>query len=438
MAAHSAKSPSQAKRIRTCHGSLTLCAALPEFQRNQSGEAARLGTVTHSLIEHALRQCVEPEVFRDRIVELEGDDEEPVFLTRGSKMPGRGRVFYIVDSDMIDAASRMTRYVRRRCKELGISQSDLQLETRTNPLPDRDDTDGTADVTIDAWPTMLEVVDYKNGYRYVDEASDQVIAYLLGKALEADMSHEKYRVTIVQPNIGDGKPRHHDMTKAQLLAWQKAYRVDIEKNDEAADDPNAPTAGFKKVNPKWAAKYLNAGNDADHCTFCDAAPICPARLMMAQNDAAIDFADDPEELPEPTTEEEAARILAWAPRMETLIRATSAYALRAIQNGYSVPGQKAVRGKTNRKLVDMDESKLVASIVNGKWITDRAKLYSKPALLSGPQMEKLVTPKRRKAFSDKFMVKPEGALTLAPDDDPREAVICNPGDDFDSDLEDFG
>ncbi len=434
MTFHTARSPSQAKRFRTCHGSLALCAALPEYQQNQSGEAARIGTCVHALIEHCLGKGLEPESFKDRIIELVGEEEEAKILTPNAKMPGRGRVFYIVDDDMIRGATIMCDYVRGRCKELGVGEDALQLETRTNPLPERDDTSGTADVTIDAWPVLLEVVDYKNGYLTVEhEDNDQLSAYLLGKAIEAGFAHEHFAITVVQPNAADGEaqaPRTYRMTAKDLLAFQKEYRADIKKNEAAENDPRCPTAGFTTVNPEWAAKYLNAGEDADHCTFCDAAPICPARLMLAQRDAEMDFADDPEDLPEPESPADVSRILAWAPRMQKLIAQAHAFGLRTIQNGFEVPGFKAVHGRSIRRLVEMDEKKLVRAVVKEGFVDDAAKLYAKPSLLSGPQMEKLVAPKRRKEFEAKFMVKPPGALTLVPEESARMAAECGPGDDF--------
>jgi hypothetical protein len=202
---HTKRSPSQAKKFGACAGTLAFCESLPPEQRGVSGEAARIGTCTHKLIEHTLRNGEEPEAYRGRMIEIvnEGEDnEETKILRAGAKTPGAGRVWYEVDSAMIDGATMMTDYVRKRCAELGMKESDLQLETRTNPLPDRDDTSGTADVTLDAWPLLLELADYKNGYLEVEHKdNDQLLAYLLGKALEMDMTHECYRVTVVQPNL---------------------------------------------------------------------------------------------------------------------------------------------------------------------------------------------------------------------------------------------
>lgn len=434
---HTKRSPSQAKRFLSCVGALQFCDTLPEEQRNQSGVAAQLGTATHGLIELCLREGREPEDYRDRLIELVGDDEKCVMLKANAKLPGHGRVVFEVDAGMIDGAECMTNYVRGRCAELGVPTSSVQLETRTNPLPERDDTSGTADVTIDAWPSLLEVVDYKNGWNVVEHNdNDQLRSYLLGKALEAELSFELYRVTVVQPNAPheEGRVRSIDMTAKELLEFQKKLRAGIVKNEEAerAWSRFKPAKG-EAVSAHWAERYLAAG---DHCMFCDAQPICPARKGLAEKEAGMEFADEPAEMDLPDNVDGVERILLWAPHMEALIRAANAWALRAMESGKRYSEFKLVRGRSTRKLKDMPEAKLVAALIKGGYVKSAKPLYSLPKLLTGPQIEKVVEKKKRADFGKKFLVKPEGNLTVAHASDPRDAVVFNVGDEFDQ--EEFG
>ena len=107
-------------------------------------------------------------------------------------------------------------------------------------------------------------------------------------------------------------------------------------------------------------------------------------------------------------------------------------AQRAMEAGFDVPGFKLVRGRSVRKLrEDMNEPKLAAAILKGGFVKDKAKLYTKPELISGPQAEKLVEKQRRAEFEKKFLFKPEPKLTVAAEDDPRDRVEC-------SDFEDDG
>lgn len=438
---HTKRSPSQAKRFLSCAGALALCDSLPENQRNQTTVAALLGTAAHAIIERCLREGSHPEDYRDRIVLIVGDGDEGVSILRpNAKTPRADEKFFIVDSDIIDGAEMMTTYVRQRCKELGVKESELQLETRTNPLPERDDTSGTADVTIDAFPVLLEVVDYKNGYNVVEhEDNEQLLAYLLGKALEDDFAHEEYKITVVQPNAPheEGRIRSFSATKEELLAFQKRYRAGIEKCEKAETEFEAATGKKGDVNKltEWEEKWLKAG---DHCLFCDAQAVCPARRKLAEDQAQIDFADEPRELQFKQREADVARILAWADQMDALIRAATNYAIRSLQSGHKVPGFKLVRGKSNRKWVDRPADKIVETLIGEGFFknSEREKLFTKPELLSGPQVEKLLPPKKRKDFSEIFLVKPEGGLTLARADDPRAEVNCDPGEDFADD--DFG
>lgn len=435
MGTHTKRSPSKAKRTMNCAGCYALCDALPEHQRNISSEAGRIGTVVHALIERALRDGRQPADFLDWIVELVGADETPRWLKPTAKEPATGSHWYIIDDSMIDAATRATDYALARCDELVLARSALQLETRTNPLPDRDDTSGTADITIDCWPMVLEVADYKNGGLLVDHIdNDQLIAYLLGKALESEMTHERYITTIIQPHAQHeaGRIRSYELTREQLLDWQARYRAAIERCEEAeaAFDPD-------DYEGDWAADYLAAG---EHCTFCDAQAICPARAKMAQRLAKIDFADEPRQIQ--IDRERIGHILRWAPQLDAFLGHVAKFAQRELENGFKVPGCKLVARGTKRSLrTDMTERQLVAAIVSGGYVADRKRLYA-TKLKSGPQIEKLVDRKRREEFNAKFLVRPQGAPTIALEDDPRPAIVCRAADDFadfdDDDSFEFG
>lgn len=446
MTFHTRRSPSQAKRFLACPGALVFCDSLPAEQHNHSSPAAQMGTAAHGLVERCLREGSNPEDYRGRIIELVGDEESVSILREGAKTPGKDRTFFEVDSDMIDGAEMMTTYARDRCKVLGVSdvrivklnrESAIQLETRTNPLPERDDTSGTADVTIDAWPEVLEVVDYKNGWNVVEhEDNEQLLAYLLGKALESDFAHERYRVTVVQPNAGheEGRVRSFDTTEKELLAFQKRYREGIERCEQA--EVEFPT--LMRIDPSaWTETWLVAG---PHCLFCPAQAVCPARRQLAQVEAKMDFTEEPRAVM-PTNAADVARVLYWAPTLEALIKAAELWALRSMESGHKVPGFKLVRGRSNRRLrEDMPEGELVGAIVKGKYVAKPSELYTEPKLMSGPQIEKLVPKEKRKQFEKDFLFKPEGKLTVAPENDPRLAITCNAAADFDDEQgeEDFG
>lgn len=465
MTFHAKRSPSGAKKFLTCAGSLAFAAAIPEeLRRPGGGSAANLGTATHSIVEHSLKHAKQPADFVDRIIVVfeRKDGESSSMLRPGAKMPKQeaDKEIFIVDQAMTETADVCVDYVRARCVELGVAEKELQLETRTNPLPDRDDTSGTADITIPArLAGVLEVVDFKNGYLVVDhEDNDQARAYLLGKAIEYDFEFETYRTTIVQPRTqhAEGPVRWKEYTADELKEFQKTYAAGIKKCEKAeaafekiTDTIDADKTPVDHTNfPAWSEKFLKAG---DHCTFCDAGGMCPTRRKAAEDQALIEFADPPGDIQLPavqgsrmavgTTEEQVARILSWAPFLDDLVKAATLYAHRAMEAGYDIPGFKLVARRSNRKLKPGTAKDLADEIVEAGYVKDRKALFSKPELLSGPQIEKLVPKKMRKKFNADFLIKPDNGTAIAPVDDPRASVEPrNPGDDFEDAPEelDFG
>jgi uncharacterized protein DUF2800 len=446
MGVHSKRGPSQAKKFRACPGCFAMADSVPEQLRHGHGQAARLGTATHAVIEHCLKRGKRPDELRDRIVmviETEEMDGASI-LKPGAKMPKPSADHYpfIVDDKMIEDADVAVDYVNGRIEELG-SGVRLQLETRTNPLPDRDDTSGTADITLSSWPELLEVDDYKNGGLLVEHIdNDQARAYLVGKAEEYEWSFERYAAGIIQPNSPhtDGPVRVVEYTEAELKQFQKEYDADIKKCEKAEESFGKMPANV------WEKLYLNAG---EHCIFCEAGPACPARRKEAERLAAIEFADEPTEIQLPavvktgevvgTTEEQVARILTWAPFLDQLVRAAELYAHRALEAGYEIPGFKLVARRSNRKLRDEPVEDLIKEMVEGGFITndDVQMLYTRK-LKSGPQIEKLVPKKKRKDFNERFLVKPDNGTTIARVDDVRSSVEPRAAaDDFDDETE-FG
>lgn len=452
---HSTKSPSGAKRLHGCSGALPFIASLPEEQRNVSGRAAQMGTAAHFLLEKCLREKTRPIAFANRIIVLLGREEDGSMLQPNARTPKAGVVWFEVDDDMIEGVDLAVCYVMDRCEELGLPLDQLQLETRTNPTPDRDDTSGTADVTIDVWPILLEVVDYKNGRIGVEHANnEQILAYLAGRAQDTGWSHDKYKITVVQPNFfhEEGRVRSFDISRADLEAFVIKHRAAAERSDLAADmflkDPRLPLNPKKPDGPTWADEFLKAGS---WCEMCPAAIPCPAKKRLIKQTAAADFDEYPttEQLPTIDGAEEAAKVLAWAPLIMGQIKSARAYLTRAAMAGHAPEWKMvAARGKgvwqKGEGFAWSENTEGVDPIVLGKemvakgYITDneRALLMTTPELITGPAAEKLVPSKLRKAFRAEFMVTKPGAAQLAPVDDPREAVSFKPGDDFADDLGD--
>jgi len=304
------------------------------------------------------------------------------------------------------------RYITRRVSELGAT---LQTETRTNPLPDRDDTSGTADASLDS-PAVLEVVDYKNGRVVVEvENNPQLLAYLCGRAHDTGWRHERYTITVVQPNAAHarGPVRSQTLTRAELWAFQTTHRRACELADKAeADWPLTLTH-------EWEATFLSAG---EHCDFCHAAPTCSVRLALTAAQAKIDFERVPYDITELDDIGRAVQVYRWAAQIRNHIGNVEAYIFRAMSAGMHVPGFKLVQKNTARRWkAGLDPEEIVLAILEGGFVDDEAALY-KPGtqvLKTGPAVLRLVSRGRRDEFEALFLERPEGELVVAPIGDSR-------------------
>lgn len=457
-ALHAKKGPSGAKRFHECAGSLARVNALPLSMRSGSGKAAQKGTAAHLLLETSLREGVEPVTFKGRLIlvapdALEGEEpEETVMLKARAKLPKdpeeRGRCFEVDDEMLLNVDTAWT-YVSNRCEELGVPLSALQLETRTNPCPDRDDTWGTADITLDAWPTVLEVVDYKNGRITVEhKANPQLLSYLAGRAHDTGWDHERYLITVVQPNgrHEDGKVRTYEVSKEELLAFVEQHRTAAIAADIAADefyecDEEVSTPHGKA----WAEKWLKAG---DHCTFCDARPVCAIHLAwvenMARQSSVEDFADIIEKTPEAKLQceavEQAKTILRWQHILMPQFAAARRFLDEEAKAGRIPSAWKLVRGKSFGRWRPDDEGAipppeaLAFNMFMDGFLTEEqylaGVLYAPRSAITGPQARALVPAKRRAEFNAQYLHTPPGALKLVPESAPGEAVVFDAKADF--------
>lgn len=469
MGKHKPLAASKTKQWWECPGSLAVQLQMPETE-SASGIYAQMGTAAHGLIERNLGEGSEPRDYADRIiVVIEDEENEGVsILRKNAKCPkDPDTIWFEVDQDMYEACEVMTGYVRRRvcedlklwdeydtpvdqakaCVEL-IERGVLQLESKTNPLPERNDTGGSCDVTIDAWPDELETIDYKHGsgVHVPIKKNKQLRSYLLGKAIETGFSHDKYTYTIVQPRHPEGGISTESITRQELQEWAGDLDVAAKRVDEAVKEAKKQSSGgpVEILNALYDKGFVSVGEDGEHCTFCDFKTKCPAAFAKAQELADVDFEDDePEKIATPG-ENRLAMLLPWFPLLDAWIRDAKAEAERLAMQGRKIDGQKLVRKRSNRIMrptcyveIDGEEvqvpitEEIVVDVMCGDFGVDEGDLYTDPKLISGPQMEKLLEKDQRPSFNRELLLKPEGGLTLVPEDDKREEVVVDPSTDFD-------
>ena len=148
----------------------------------------------------------------------------------------------------------------------------------------------------------------------------------------------------------------------------------------------------------------------DHCRFCTAKPICP------QMNGAVD------RLVHTSLEnidaDNLAICLERADVLESYINDIRALAHDRLEKDMPVPGYKLVAKRATRQWADEDQAAVKLAELGVK-----AEEMHKPAeLLSPAQMEKVLK-KSKLALPDELVVAVSSGTTLAPESDPRPAVI---------------
>lgn len=262
---------------------------------------------------------------------------------------------------------------------------------------------GTCDCIMIGGDT-LNITDYKHGkgVPVSAENNSQMRLYALGALKRYKPvyggSIKKVCMTIDQPRI-QTEPSSETITVEDLLAWGES------------------------IKPAAAKAYMGIGEfkPGEHCRFCRGKAQCKARAAI--NTALEEFKDCvPQNGEKPPlfgqgtlTDEEIGDLLIRGQELVKWYKDLEEYALGTILKGGTIPGWKAVAGRSNRTFTDT-EAALNAAMAAGY---DKSLLYDlKPKTLT--EIEKLMG---KADFADKlggFVVKPVGKPTLAPMTDKRE------------------
>ncbi|UQM93889.1 hypothetical protein vBSmQDWS359_51 [Stenotrophomonas phage vB_Sm_QDWS359] len=406
---------------------------------------------------------------------LPGDEEKTVMVPVHASeegLPPAGHEDFPIDADMTDAVQVYLDAVRAEMERLG-PHAELEVERRfslnwligfdydfdeedrmreagdyyVSPSGIRRDDDGmlrhadgrvswgpmfgTNDASVGLIFDHISVFDYKHGQGVVVEVEDneQELYYALGKAREMDWAFDTLDLVIVQPRARhqDGKVRRWSTDKATLRAYEERLRVAA----LATEEPDAP---------------LRAG---DWCKFCKAAGVCGELREEAFRQAGLEFGDGFTEdsamtsRPEDSDEDLMLRMRA-IPLLDVFIKSTQTEALRRLREtpGGSACYGKLVRKKSNRAFrTDLTDEvtgepvtafdKLVEAGIPREMLYEEPKPKSPskvesvrpPELMAKLKAEKVRAPAAHiKALVAEVSFKPEGGITVAAPDDPREAV----------------
>lgn len=261
---------------------------------------------------------------------------------------------------------------------------------------------GTCDCVMIGGDTII-ITDYKHGKGVLVDAQDnpQMMLYALGALRKYAPIYgntiKRVVMVIEQLRLSDIPPTY-EMTVDDLRAWGESIK---------------PTA---------AKAYAGLGEfvPGEHCRFCRGKAQCKAR---AEKHTALEEFKNcvPEALAEHDhgdnilTDAEIGDLLTRGAELVSWYKDLEEYALGAILNGGSIPGYKAVAGRSNRTFSDQDAA-LSAVIAAGY---DESLVYERKAKTL-TEIEKLMG---KADFAEKigqFVVKPLGKPTLVPMSDKRE------------------
>ena len=431
MAKHAVLGPSGAERWMVCSGSV----ALSHGADNPSNNAADEGTCYHFLASVCLEGGLDAADFvGQEITVVDTVNGDHTCFVRDAPAGCEYRYRTTVDADNAAHLQVYLDYVRTAAMTgvLHVEQS-----VPIDHLTDEEDAEGTADaIIINPDQKEIHVIDLKFGRGVEVHAVDnhQMRMYALGAIEKHPGVYTNVRVTIVQPRSGDGKPKEwalpigelHEFGVKVKRAASSVWAAVALHNEliEAGIDPSSDTY------QAWADQYLLVGDK--QCKFCRAKPRCPRIAVTIEGMTGVDF-DDPgqdtlpvviEEVPGEHPNEDLARKMAKCDLIEGWIKGVRAEVERELIDGNEVPGYKLVQGKRgSRKWV----SDATAVELLKKMRLKIEEMYDM-SVKSPTNIEKLLKKAAPKKWErvQPLITQSEGGLSVAPLDDPRDAVNIKP------------
>ena len=384
---HAILSPSAAHRWLHCTPAPRVEAEFPET----TSEYAEEGRLAHSVCELAAKKkftVMNNRTYNSRLKKLKADPKW--------------------DDEMLSTAATYVEHLTEHAMRFEHAPY-VALEVQVDINDNAPEAFGTCDCVMIGGDELI-ITDYKHGKGVPVSAQDnpQMLLYALGalklyRPIYGDMIR-RVSTYIDQPRLGsyDGA----SMTVEELLAWGES------------------------IKPKAAAAFMGTGEFApgEWCRFCRAKAKCRARAN--QNTALEDFKDCiplGRSIPMQTeydatgfkpsnclTDEEIGALLVRAEGLVAWYNDLKEYALVACLNGKTIPGWKAVEGRSTRAWTDQDAA-LEALMAGG---VEEAIIYDRvPKTLA--QLEKVIGKQRFGELVGGMITKSPGKPALAAESDKR-------------------
>ena len=353
---------STAKRVIACPGSVALVAKMPP---KPSSKYADEGTLLHEVIAEVVDKAVDPRQFLGRKYEGITLTEE---LMDAKLLPA------LKILDEIDPETKM----------------DVAVETRVgfgeDLLPG---VFGSTDL-LGRIANRAYVIDWKfgDGVRVQAEENPQLLFYAAAAMRTPSVNWvfdgaDEIECIIVQPTHGVSR---WITTPARV----KEFEVELVRAVKTAMQPDAPLA------------------HGDHCRWCAAKPVCPVMTGAVDRAVQTRIAGLDASM--------ISKYLANADLLEDWIKDLRALATQMLEKNTPVPGYKLVSKRAKRQWVD--------EATAYEWLTQNfpeAEVVE-TTVISPAETDKLLK-KAKLSMPDGLVVSVSSGSTLAPESDPRPAVL---------------
>ncbi|WP_010651614.1 DUF2800 domain-containing protein [Oceanobacillus massiliensis] len=363
MSGHARFSPSSAHRRLNCPPSLVL---EEQFEDEESHYAAE-GSAGHALAEHLIKK----------------------HLKQRSRRP----VSNYYSDELLEAVDEYVSYVIGEIEEAKriCNNPIFFVEQRVDASEYVDECFGTADMVI-ITEKVAHIIDLKlgKGVPVSVEKNPQLMIYGLGILSIAELLYdiETVRLTIVQPRLNSLNT--WDISIEELKVWGETVLK------QAGEKALAGNGDFKAGS--W-------------CRFCKARNKCRARSDEFLQLAKMEFRE-----PALLSDEEIAEVLKVSDELAKWSSDVYTFAQdQAIVHGKQWNGFKLVEGRSNRKYTSEKE---LAQAAIAAGFTD---IY-KRSLVTITELERLMGKKEFAKVLGHLVYKPQGKITLVPNNDKREAI----------------
>ena len=352
---------STAKRVMNCPGSVALCAKMPP---QPSSKYANEGTLLHNIIAEVLEHDKKP-------VDFLGTTYEDVTFTKA------------LLEDKLYPALDLLNLVDPNC------EMDIAVETRVGFGDFLPDVYGSTDLLGRIGQRAI-VLDWKFGDGVAVEAEEnpQLMFYAAAAMRTPEVQWVFEGATEIECIIVQPPELKRWVTTPERI---KKFEQELKLAVKLAQSDKAP---------------LKVG---DHCRWCSAKPTCP--LMTGAVDRALHAQLDILNV------EQISTYLRQADMLEQWITDVRSLAHQILEAGKPLPGWKLVPKRATRQWVDEDKA-FVAMLNDG--IPEDELLISK--VVSPAQAEKVLKKHGKQLPADQVVAVSTGS-TLAPESDPRPAVL---------------